>query len=149
MDAFYPLTPEANAKFAKLKPTVRDRLTGRLPEHESNLFLLRLQRHFQDLYDGLVAVYGPRDDFDAFLERLVASMAEQYRACPVHLRARHAESLIWPDWHQHESMVGYIAYADRFAGGLQAIEAHLDYLVELGVTYLHLMPFTQAPRGRE
>ena len=42
-------------------------------------------------------------------------------------------------------MVGYVCYADRFAGTLEGVGEHLDYLGELGVRYLHLMPLL-APR---
>ena len=38
--------------------------------------------------------------------------------------------------------------ADRFAGSLPGIRRHLDYLTELGVTYLHLMPLLR-PRDGE
>ena len=41
-------------------------------------------------------------------------------------------------------MVGYVCYADRFAGTLEGVSG-LDYLGELGVRYLHLMPLL-APR---
>ena len=37
-------------------------------------------------------------------------------------------------------MVAYVAYADRFAGTLPELPAHIPYLKDLGVTYLHLMP---------
>lgn len=110
--------------------------------------MLRLQRHFQDLYDGVHPVYGQRGDFAGFIERLVLLMADQYVACPENLKQRHIESMVWPDWFQHESMIGYIAYADRFAEGLKGVESHIDYLSELGVTYLHLMPFLK-PRAGE
>ncbi len=148
MATFYPLSSEADAHLAPIEPKVFDLLSKSLPAHQRDLFSLRLQRHFQDLYDGVHAVYGHRDDFGDFLERLVLLMAGQYLACPENLRQRHAESMIWPDWFQHESMIGYIVYADRFAGGLQGIESHIDYLSELGVTYLHLMPFLK-PRAGE
>jgi amylosucrase len=36
--------------------------------------------------------------------------------------------------------LGYVAYADLFAGNLQGIRTRIDYLQDLGVTYLHLMP---------
>jgi amylosucrase len=42
-------------------------------------------------------------------------------------------------------MVGYACYADRFGGTLAGVRERLDYLAELGVTYLHLMPLL-APR---
>ena len=44
-------------------------------------------------------------------------------------------------------MIGYVCYADRFAGSLQGVRQHLDYLVELGVTYLHLMPLLRPREG--
>src|SRR5215831_5208967 len=148
MATFYPLSSEAEAHLARIEPKLFDLLSKSLPVHQCDLFSLRLRRHFQDVYDGLDAVYGHREDFGDFLERLVLLLANQYIACPENLKQRQTESMIWPDWFQHQSMVGYIVYADRFAGGLQGIESHIDYLSELGVTYLHLMPFLN-PRAGE
>jgi amylosucrase len=37
-------------------------------------------------------------------------------------------------------MLGYAAYADRFAGTIAGVKEKIPYLKELGVTYLHLMP---------
>ncbi|WP_254185770.1 alpha-amylase family protein [Nocardioides panacis] len=37
-------------------------------------------------------------------------------------------------------MVGYAAYADRFAGTLAGVAERASYLTDLGVGYLHLMP---------
>ena len=45
-----------------------------------------------------------------------------------------------PDWFQQPSMLGYAAYADRFAGTLRGVGERVPYLRDLGVTYLHLMP---------
>jgi amylosucrase len=44
-------------------------------------------------------------------------------------------------------VIGYVCYADRFAGSLRGMAQHLDYLAELGVTYLHLMPLLQPRDG--
>ncbi len=52
-----------------------------------------------------------------------------------------------PDWFQRPDMVGYVAYTDRFAGTLRDVGEHLDYLSELGVTYLHLMPLLRSRDG--
>jgi len=52
-----------------------------------------------------------------------------------------------PDWFQQPGMVGYVCYADRFAGDLRGVAGHLDYLAELGVTYLHLMPLLRPREG--
>jgi amylosucrase len=44
-------------------------------------------------------------------------------------------------------MIGYVCYADRSAGSLPGVREHLDYLAELGVTYLHLMPLLRPREG--
>jgi amylosucrase len=44
-------------------------------------------------------------------------------------------------------MIGYVCYADRFADSLRGLREHLDYLAELGVTYLHLMPLLRPRDG--
>ena len=45
-----------------------------------------------------------------------------------------------PNWFQRPEMVGYAAYADRFAGTLAGVAERASYLADLGVRYLHLMP---------
>ena len=54
------------------------------------------------------------------------------------------EREITPDWLQREQALGYVAYADRFAGTLAGVRERLPYLRELGVSYLHLMPLLHA-----
>ncbi|WP_232012535.1 alpha-amylase family protein [Propionibacterium australiense] len=44
-------------------------------------------------------------------------------------------------------MVGYVCYADRFAGDLKGVRDHVDYLHGLGVRYLHIMPFLNPRPG--
>jgi amylosucrase len=147
MPMHYPLSTQAITFFGRLEAAARAHFAQHSPERFDDLFFLRLERHFQDLYDGLFAVYGHRADFGAFIERLAVIMAGRRIDCPDDIRKLGWERMIWPDWFQHQRMLGYIAYADRFAESLREIEAHLDYLAELGVTYLHLMPFLQPRRG--
>ena len=80
----------------------------------------------------------------AHLVDLVVDAAVQ-RPDPLRLLDRRRE--IDPGWFQRSRMVGYVCYADRFAGTLDGVRQHLDYLGELGVTYLHVMPLLAAARG--
>ncbi|HYB17985.1 MAG TPA: alpha-amylase family protein, partial [Streptosporangiaceae bacterium] len=50
-------------------------------------------------------------------------------------------------WFQRSRMIGYVCYADLFAGSLAGVRQHLDYLADLGVTYLHLMPLLRPREG--
>ena len=45
-------------------------------------------------------------------------------------------------------MLGYATYADLFGGTLTGVADRVDYLAELGVTYLHLMPLLKPRPGQ-
>src|SRR5215216_2401721 len=120
---------------------VLDGVAGR----DVDLFLVRLRRWWHDLVEGLTAPYAGAHDLDGLLERVAVLLAERYRERDEELKLLDLERSIRPDWFQDPSMIGYVCYADRFAGTLQGVGEHLGYLGELGVRYLHLMPLL-APR---
>ena len=63
------------------------------------------------------------------------------------LRRLDEARLLRPDWLQQPDMVGYVCYADRFAGNLRGVKDHVDDLDGLGVRYLHIMPFLEPRPG--
>jgi amylosucrase len=91
------------------------------------------------LRDPLTAVYGDDPRLEPALGGLLASIARAAATRPPELQALDHEREITPDWLQREQALGYVAYADRFAGTLAGVRERLPYLRELGVTYLHLM----------
>ncbi len=97
--------------------------------------------------DILRALY-PDCDAEALFGRLrgVSDRAGTARAPELLERDRAAE--LAPDWFQSNKVVGYVAYADRFGGDLGGVAKHLDYLEELGITYVHLMSVMR-PRDAE
>ena len=56
-----------------------------------------------------------------------------------------ADRLEHPTWYQKSEMVGMMMYVDNFSESFATMPARLDYLVELGVTYLHIMPVFKMP----
>ena len=139
-------SPEARARHARVHAALGDTLDA-LPVTERRLFEARLARRFEDLFDGLEPVYGGRPDFDAFLTRLVATLARGWIARPDALKTLDIERDLAPDWFQHESMLGYVFYVERFAGSLSGIHERFDYLDEIGATYVHLMKVMHARDG--
>ena len=77
---------------------------------------------------------------ESLADRLVAIARAGHGRRPDDLLALDDRRLAEPDWFQRPDMLGYAAYADRFAGTLSDVGEHADYLADLGVTYLHLMP---------
>ena len=117
----------------------RVRLVEEALDHDALGVLARLERWLPDLVAGIDAVY----DDPTLLGRVIEVAVTSHLDRPERLRALDRERVLQPDWFQLPSCVGYAAYADRFAGDLQGVRARVPYLVELGVTYLHLMPLLE------
>ena len=96
----------------------------------------------------LAGLYGDRADFDAWLGDLMASLGALYAARPAELRALDAQRDAQPEWFLSQRMLGYCAYVQNFGGDLNGVAARIPYLQELGVSYLHLLPFLR-PRSGE
>src|SRR3954468_7297841 len=107
-------------------------------------FAVRFERFFTELRDPLVALYGSDARFPAAWRALLEAVARVARERPAELRALDHEREVTPDWLHREQAVGYVCYADRFAGTLAGVRERLGYLRELGVNYLHLMPLLRA-----
>lgn len=116
-------------------------LLGRCPD--GSLLQTRWDRWGQDLIDGLAPVY----DVQATLPRLIEIISAAHQSRKPALRQRDLERTYQPDWYQLPSMVGYAMYTDRFAGTLAGVRDNIDYLDDLGITYLHLMPLLKPRSG--
>src|SRR5215217_6056609 len=134
-----PLAPQSAHDLAN------DVLKG-LPRHRRETFGLRLDRWWDDLVAGLRGAY-PSAVADALALRLVRLAADGFAVRDEDLSRLDEARTLRPDWFQSPSMMGYAAYADRFAGDLKGVREQIPYLRELGVTYLHLMPLLQPREG--
>ncbi len=103
------------------------------------MFIARVQRWWSELIDGLTPVYP---DPQALARRCVLLAAAAHAQREEELLQRDAERTVSPDWFQRPDAIGYAAYADRMveSGGLSGVARATEYLRELGVTYLHVMP---------
>jgi amylosucrase len=79
--------------------------------------------------------------------RLIRVAAAAFAAREPDLARLDAVRTLTPDWFQAPSMLGYAAYADRFATDLAGVADRIGYLRELGVSYLHLMPLLRPRPG--
>ena len=119
---------------------------GELSPEQRDTFELRVERWWADLHEGLAAVYPPAEaeDLEA---RLLYLMATAFRDREPDLVRLDTKRLLDPGWFQSQKAIGYACYADRFADNLEGVARQIDYLRELGVTYLHLMPILKPREG--
>ena len=107
---------------------------------EDEIFTLRLARSAPDLWPMLEAIYGRHPAYDSFRDKLLAALKKGWRERPRDLKRLDLQRDLEPDWFQRPSMAGYVFYIDRFAGNLKDVLGKLDYLEDLGITYVHFMP---------
>ncbi|MDG3042217.1 amylosucrase [Roseicyclus marinus] len=107
---------------------------------DADIFDMRLQRSAEDLWPMLDRLYGQHPAYARFRADLEAAMRTAWDARPAPLKRLDLARDLEPDWFQRPGMVGYVFYIDRFATDLKGVRDRLDYLADLGVTYMHLMP---------
>ncbi len=100
------------------------------------------------LYDEL---YHDEQAYDYF----VSMLKRNYDARKTALKRLDEQRLNEPDWYKRRDLLGMLMYVQAFGregtawnGTLQGVRAHLNYLEETGVNYLHLMPILESPEGR-
>ncbi len=108
-------------------------------------FAVRFSHHYDEmkwLYGELY--HGDEQAFEYFCKMLYKS----YQARSAALREWDEARELLPDWFKGNDMLGMLMYANAFAGTLNGVREHLDYIQECGVNYLHLMPLLETPKGR-
>ena len=108
-------------------------------------FKERLARHYDELKWLHAELYD--NDEQAF-DYFCSMLHEYYAARREVLKERDRRRLEDPEWYSGNDMLGMQMYTNCFAGTLQGIAEHLDYVKECGVNYIHLMPLLQSPAGR-
>jgi amylosucrase len=124
-----------------------DRMLAVLPDALRAQATQRLASHEPALRKLLAGLYGQQADFDAWLAKLMESLGALYAARPVALRELDAQREAQPEWFLSQRMLGYCAYVQNFGGTLAGVAERIPYLQEMGVSYLHLLPFLRARKG--
>ncbi|WP_245774324.1 alpha-amylase family glycosyl hydrolase [Rugamonas rubra] len=129
-------------------PTPVERMLAVLPEPLRAVAAQRLAGAEPVLRQRLAGLYGERADFLPWLGELMENIGRLHAARPAALHQQDALRAAQPDWFLGQQMLGYCAYVQRFGGTLNGVGERIAHLQELGVSYLHLLPFLR-PRAGE
>ena len=127
--------------------TLEARALDAVGELEGAALAARVDLVWHDLIEALDDLYGDRHELTSLVDGLLDVALDAAAARRPELRRRDRVREVDTRWFQRARHVGYACYADRFAGTLDGVSQRLDYLQELGVTYLHLMPLLQPREG--
>jgi len=135
----------AEAKIGSSQPKAR--FLAAMPEALRVDAGLRYETHSERLIDRLTQLYGDMPEFEYWLGELLHIAGSLYADRPAVLRRLDVQRVSDPGWFSRQQMLGYCAYVDRFGGTLRGVAARVPYLREIGVTYLHLLPFLKMRDG--
>lgn len=143
----FDLTLEGKRSLGRIEPRLEIKFQAEIQADPNRWqdFRERLHHNFQDLFARYLDLYSTRYDFFYHLEDLVFSLAHAWFERPGELRRLDEIREANPLWFQSNQVVGGVCYVDLFAGNLQGVRAKIPYFKELGLTYLHLMPFFKTP----
>jgi Glycosidases len=109
-------------------------------------FLVRLGAQFGEVFAKFSRLYGDRADFTNRFSELVLALAEMHLAREPELRDLDRQREEDKDWIMSPNWVATMLYVDRFSKNLKGFMQKIDYLEELGVNYVHLMPLLKMPQ---
>ncbi|NTW13151.1 MAG: amylosucrase, partial [Anaerolineales bacterium] len=141
---------EAKRTLIRLLPRVQEKFKREIKNdpHGWRELNKRLEGRFPQLFKLHLELYGDHYDYFFHAEDLLISIARAWFARPNDLRELDRSRENDPHWFQSNKMLGGVCYVDLFADNLEGLRAKIPYFKELGLTYLHIMPFYDSP-GKE
>lgn len=114
---------------------------------EFSSFFMRLGQNFEILLNKFEILYGNRADFEEKLKELLVSLGEVYAQRSDELKKLDIQRAENNKWFLDPKWIGTMLYVDRYNKDLKGFIEKIDYLEELGVNYIHLMPLLKMPKG--
>ncbi|PIT77815.1 alpha-amylase family glycosyl hydrolase [Limnohabitans sp. B9-3] len=121
-------------------PVVLNDLLAHADADRADVLRARLAQELPVLRDRLSRLYSNTPDYAQWLNRVLVQTVQIALDRPAELWALDLQREANPNWHL-QGMLGYCTYTDKFAGNLAGVRERIPHLQELGVTYLHLLPF--------
>lgn len=117
-----------------------------LDRESDELFYARALANIGTAYELYQQLYGSRSDAQQHFTQLIHVLIAAHTARRQGLRQRDWEKMQGPAaWFTSNELAGMSLYVDRFCGDVKTLPSKLDYLENLGVNVLHLMPLFESP----
>ncbi|MEO6231565.1 MAG: alpha-amylase family glycosyl hydrolase [Ferruginibacter sp.] len=134
-------------------PRIHTLINDELQKHtidiggKDNMFYTKFVANATAIDALFVELYGHRADKATFFLQLITTIIEGYLKRPEALRKKDYAKEGMGNWFLTNQIVGMSLYVDRFCENLKNLPGKLEYLKNLGVNFLHLMPLMESPEG--
>lgn len=146
MDAQW-LERQTDITLARLESRLAERFSeyAETNPHQWSVYKSRLIGNFPQLFSLYLRLYENQYDFFYHLEDLLIRITQSWIERPQELKSFDEARQADPLWYLSNQMLGGVCYVDLFTGNLKNLRTKIPYFKELGLTYLHLMPFYRVP----
>ena len=134
------IDPRASLAQQRLWPDILASLTA--SDQQIERLTNRLTEHWPRLFNYLYDLYGQEHDFYFHLQQVLKGIAHSWQQQPDYVKDRNGDD---PNWYLNRETVGATTYVDRYGKSLKGLSKRLPELSDLGINYLHLMPFFDVP----
>lgn len=110
-------------------------------------FCKELDQHLPELQARHAELYGHLEDWEERFGEWLLVIASAYLGRGQDLKKRDLAKANEGNWFLSNQLAGMSLYVDRFAKNLKGVSHKLDYLEELGINFIHLMPLFESPEG--
>ena len=141
MSLHEPIGYRIKTALLRLEPTLRLCAPSKSTNKQWDEFWQHFGNGFDRLYQNLEPLYAERWDFYYHLETCAIRAANHWFA------SQPSSSTLDANWFESEGCIGATGYVDLFATNILGLLERVEYLKELGITYLHLMPLFDIPEG--
>ncbi len=115
-------------------------------ESNDGLFWARFGAASGPLREGFMALYGQDSRAAVAFDRMLTLIEGSWRGRAPRLQARDKRYEA-AAWFLEPGLSAAMLYLDRYAGDFKAFGKRLDWLADLGIDIVHLMPFMKSPEG--
>lgn len=110
-------------------------------------FYIRLVANAITVHELFLIIYGNHPNCNSKFVELIEIFIVSHKQRPAVLQQKDQTKADQGIWFLSNQITGMSLYVDRFAGDLKALPAKLNYLKNLGINFLHLMPIFESPAG--
>lgn len=110
-----------------------------------NEFFTRFMANASVIFELYMGLYEHHPRAETIFHELIQTLINGHQHRSASLKQRDQQKLAQGHWHLSNELVGMSLYVDRFCNTLQQLPQRLDYLQNLGVNLLHLMPLFESP----
>jgi amylosucrase len=108
----------------------------------------RLIANIDEICKLYADLYGHLPNNQVVFESLLQTIIDYHQKRPEVFKIEDHKKLVQPRaWFLDNKIVGMSLYVDRFAKNLLGVKNKMDYLKDLGVSFIHLMPIMESPEN--